>query len=97
MKPFEYSISEAQRCSALFRFGRDVEAALVMVEVFDGIQSQLQQASAEVRQRWTQLLLSMFDCQARQDWLGLADLLQYELVALLEVVQSGRSVFGDER
>ncbi|KPA88675.1 hypothetical protein [Pseudomonas fuscovaginae] len=87
MKPFEYSIGEARRCSALFRFGRDVEAALVMVEVFDGIQALLQQAPAEVQQTWTQLLVSMLDCQERQDWLGLADTLQYELVELLETVQ----------
>ncbi|NWA00912.1 hypothetical protein [Pseudomonas gingeri] len=90
MKSFEYSIHEAGRCSALFRFGRDVEAALLMVELFDGVQALLLDASSEHQQVWTQLLLLMLGCQERQDWLGLADTLQYEMVELLGAVQASR-------
>ncbi|QXI30085.1 hypothetical protein [Pseudomonas vanderleydeniana] len=90
MKSYEYAADEALRCAALFRFGRDVEAALSMVELFEQIQLLLRQAPANVQEVWGQLLVSMFGCQERQDWLGLADTLQYELVGLLAAVQSGR-------
>ncbi|MFC3944803.1 hypothetical protein CCU68_08175 [Pseudomonas gingeri NCPPB 3146 = LMG 5327] len=90
MKSFEYSLKEAWRCSALFRFGRDVEAALVMVELFDGVQALLSEASSVHQQAWTRLLLLMLGCQERQDWLGLADTLQYEMIELLEAVQADR-------
>ncbi|SDS90984.1 hypothetical protein SAMN05216598_3209 [Pseudomonas asplenii] len=88
MTVFDSSIAEARRCSALFRFGREVEAALLMVELFDGIQARLLQASAEQHQVWAQLLVQMFGCQERQDWLGLADTLEYEVVQLLQWVEA---------
>ncbi|KIH85937.1 hypothetical protein [Pseudomonas batumici] len=78
-------IGQARACAALFRLGRDVEAALDMVKVFETAQSLLEGASTESRRRWMQLLTDMLACQESQDWLGLADWMEYELVALLEV------------
>ncbi|WP_338525724.1 hypothetical protein NUH87_09445 [Pseudomonas batumici] len=77
-------IEDARGCAGLFRLGRDVEAALDMVEVFDATQRVLEGALQETRQQWVQLLTCMLACQESQDWLGLADWMEYELVGLLE-------------
>lgn len=77
-------VEDARECAGLFRLGRDVEAALNMVEVFDIVQLALESASPQVRQQWAQLLARMLACQESQDWLGLADWMAYELVGLLE-------------
>lgn len=90
MRPGEEIISEVQRCAALFRFGREVEAALSMVELFEGVQATLVRAPADVQQAWAHLLLMMFEAQEREDWLGLADTLQYELIEVLQAVQCDR-------
>ena len=77
---------ECRQCAGLFRLGRDVEAALTMVDVFEKAQQCLASAPAKGQQVWAQLLLQMLDCQERQDWLGLADYMEYELIELLESV-----------
>jgi hypothetical protein len=79
-------VSECRQCAGLFRLGRDVEAALTMVDVFDGAQQLLLSTSADVQQSWALVLTQMLACQERQDWLGLADFMEYELVELLENV-----------
>ncbi|MBV4475756.1 hypothetical protein N8H74_20510 [Pseudomonas sp. B2M1-30] len=84
MSALRKCVDECRQCAGLFRLGRDVEAALTMVEVFEGAQQWLVSASAEVRQSWAQVLTQMLDCQERQDWLGLADFMEYELIDLLE-------------
>ncbi|ABA73269.1 MULTISPECIES: hypothetical protein [Pseudomonas] len=77
-------IDECRQCAGLFRLGRDVEAALTMVDVFEGAQQSLLSAGAQTQQVWAQLLTQMLECQERQDWLGLADFMEYELIQLLE-------------
>lgn len=84
MNALQQCVDECRQCAGLFRLGRDVEAALTMVEVFERAQQLLVSASAEVQQMWAQVLTHMLDCQERQDWLGLADHMQYELVELLQ-------------
>lgn len=88
MNALEQCVDECRQCAGLFRLGRDVEAALTMVEVFERAQLRLSTASADVQQMWAQVLTQMLDCQERQDWLGLADYMQYELAELLESVQT---------
>ncbi|CAI8832817.1 hypothetical protein [Pseudomonas sp. IT-P395] len=83
MTALEKSIGECRQCAGLFRLGRDVEAALSMVDVFDGAQQLLLSAPADVQQVWAQILTQMLDCQERQDWLALADYMEFELVDLL--------------
>lgn len=83
MTALEKSIGECRQCAGLFRLGRDVEAALSMVDVFDGAQQLLLSAPADVQQVWAQILTQMLDCQERQDWLALADHMEFELVDLL--------------
>jgi hypothetical protein len=81
-------INGCRQCAGLFRLGRDVEAALTMVDVFDEAQALVLSASQDVQQAWTCMLTKMLACQERQDWLGLADFLEYELVDLLESVRA---------
>lgn len=84
MSALQNCVDECRRCAGLFRLGRDVEAALDMVDVFEGAQHLLVSASPDVQQSWAHLLTQMLDCQERQDWLGLADFMEYELIRLLE-------------
>ena len=88
MTTIEQCVDECRQCAGLFRLGRDVEAALDMVEVFEGAQQLLMSALATVQQDWALILTQMLDCQERQDWLGLADWMEYELI---EVLQKARS------
>lgn len=87
MSALEQCVDECRQCAGLFRLGRDVEAALVMVDVFDEAQRLLSTAPRDIQLKWTQVLTQMLACQERQDWLGLADFMEYELVDLLESVQ----------
>ncbi|RON79875.1 hypothetical protein [Pseudomonas fluorescens] len=86
MTAMEQCIGECRQCAQLFRLGRDVEAGLSMVDVFEGAQQLLLSAPADVQLLWAQVLTQMLECQERQDWLGLADSMEYELVDLLESV-----------
>ncbi|MBC3271587.1 MULTISPECIES: hypothetical protein [Pseudomonas] len=88
MSALRQSQDQCRQCAALFRLGRDVEAALTMVDVFEQAQQCLSSSSVDVQQAWAQVLMQMLECQERQDWLSLADSMEYELVELLESVQS---------
>lgn len=84
MNGFAQCIIDCRQCAGLFRLGRDVEAALNMVDVFEKSQDLFSQMPQAIQQQWAQLLMSMFAAQEAQDWLGLADSMEYELVELLE-------------
>lgn len=88
MSALSQSQDQCRQCATLFRLGRDVEAALAMVDVFEQAQQCLSSSSVDVQQTWAQVLMQMLECQERQDWLSLADSMEYELVELLESVQS---------
>jgi hypothetical protein len=83
MSRTESFVVSSRQCAELFRLGRDVEAATVMVELFDELMPLFGQAQQSSQQCWTQLLMQMLGCQEAQNWLGLADYLEYELVELL--------------
>lgn len=88
MSALSQCINECRQCAGLFRLGRDVEAALTMVDVFDEAQRLVSTAPREVQLKWARVLAQMLACQERQDWLGLADFMEYELVDLLQSVQA---------
>ncbi|MGV8918290.1 MAG: hypothetical protein ACOH2R_10915 [Pseudomonas sp.] len=76
---------EATRCCAgLFRLGRDVEAALDMVELVTELMPLFATGPSLKQRQWLELLKSMLKCQEARDGLGLADYLEYELVELLQ-------------
>lgn len=83
MSGVEVLISDAKRCAHLFRLGRDVEAGLSMIELAGGVQLSLEVANASIQQQWVALLGCLLGCQEQQNWLALADYLEYELVQLL--------------
>ena len=79
----ESFITDAQHCANLFRLGRDVEAGLVMTDLVGAVHPAFDSASQQAQQQWAFLLGQMFACQEAQNWLALADYLEYELVELL--------------
>lgn len=83
MSKGEYFIVDAQHCAALFRLGRDVEAGIAMTELLGALQSVIDQAAPSVQQQWVVVLGPMLECQESQNWLALADYLEYELVQVL--------------
>ncbi|WP_409283804.1 hypothetical protein [Pseudomonas protegens] len=89
MSRLESFIARAREVADLFRLGRDVEAAVNMIELFDPVQGQVDVAPLALQQDWAGLLSLMLKCQEAQDWLGLADYLEYELVEWLSMA------FGD--
>ena len=84
MAEHQQLVEEAVACAGLFRLGRDVEAALGMVDLVDRIAPLFEAAPSDAQQQWGLLLMGIFSRQQLQDWLGVADYLQYELVALIE-------------
>ncbi|TPG73666.1 hypothetical protein [Pseudomonas arsenicoxydans] len=83
MSASESFIGEAQHCATLFRLGRDVEAGLAMTELVAAVHPTFDSKTLDVQQQWTFVLGQMFTCQEAQNWLALADYLEYELVELL--------------
>jgi hypothetical protein len=79
----ETFVIEAQQCAALFRLGRDVEAGLMMIELIDAVHPAFDSTPPAIQQQWAWVLGQMFACQEAQNWLALADYLEYELVELL--------------
>lgn len=83
MSTLESFVIDARRCAALFRLGRDVEAGLAMIELIGAVQPSFDGAAADFQQQWVSLLGPMLESQKSQNWLALADYLEYELVQLL--------------
>jgi hypothetical protein len=83
MSELQSFIVGLQQCATLFRLGRDVEAGLTMIELISPVQVSFEQASKDAQQQWVFLLSLMLDCQEAQNWLALADYLEYELVQLM--------------
>jgi hypothetical protein len=79
----ESFLVEAQHCATLFRLGHDVEAGLAMTELVGAVHPAFDSASQQAQQQWAFVLGRMFACQEAQNWLALADYLEYELVELL--------------
>ncbi|MDB5983742.1 MAG: hypothetical protein JWQ69_4757 [Pseudomonas sp.] len=76
-------IQDACHCAGLFRLGRNVESALDMVDLFSRLMPLFAEGPEAEQQQWLHLLQAMLTRQEAQDWLGLADYLEYELVELL--------------
>lgn len=83
MSGLESFVVDSEQCAALFRLGRDVEAGLAMIELIVAVQPSFDLAPQVVQQQWVLLLGQMLECQEAQNWLALADYLEYELVQLL--------------
>ncbi len=83
MSEIEQWVLACNDCAGLFRLGRSVEAALDMLQVFETVALLVEDSTPAVQQQWSQLLVAMLACQQSQDWLGLADYMQYEITELV--------------
>lgn len=79
-------IADAQHCARLFRLGRDIEAALKMVDLIDVAMPLSTRLAAEQKAKWTLVLSEILSCQERQDWLGVADWLEVEFLGMVSGV-----------
>lgn len=77
---------KARHCAGLFRLGRDVEGGVEMVALFEGVLPLF--AAPALQQQSTALLGQLLAAQERQDWIGLADSLEYELLELIDQAAS---------
>jgi len=89
MSAIEGLIARLKQCAEDFRLGHDVETAVTMVQLMGAIQPLIDTAPPEQRQDWETLLGLMFECQQGQNWLALADYLQYECVEVLRSLSAG--------
>jgi len=76
-------IDDAVHCAHLFRLGRDIEGALKMVDVIDAAMPLLSAGPLQDQAHLTRIMSAILQAQERQDWLGVADAVEYELVALV--------------
>ncbi|KKA08593.1 hypothetical protein VP02_07840 [Pseudomonas ogarae] len=88
MTGFQGVIDDARECARLFRLGRDVEAGLAMVALVEAAQPLVELMQSDVQSSWNGLLGLMFNDQQAQNWLSLADYLEYEWVELLTAGQA---------
>ncbi|AEV61577.1 hypothetical protein [Pseudomonas ogarae] len=88
MTGFQGVIDDARECARLFRLGRDVEAGLAMIALVEAAQPLVELMQSDVQSSWNGLLGLMFNDQQAQNWLSLADYLEYEWVELLTAGQA---------
>ncbi|MBI6618458.1 hypothetical protein YA0783_09125 [Pseudomonas corrugata] len=88
MTTLDEAINDARECARLFRLGRDVEAGLAMVALVESAQPLVERMPVDVSTSWNGLLALMFDDQQAQNWISLADYLEYEWVQLLTAGQT---------
>ncbi|SFB48127.1 hypothetical protein SAMN03159488_04238 [Pseudomonas sp. NFIX10] len=88
MTGLEAVIVDARECARLFRLGRDVEAGLAMVAMIEAAQAFIEPMPGDLQSSWSGLLALMFNDQQGQNWLSLADYLEYEWVDLLTAGQA---------
>jgi len=76
-------VDDALDCAQLFRLGRDIEAALKMVDIIDILVPLFVARSQEDQAHLARIMSAILQSQERQDWLGVADALEYELTAMV--------------
>ena len=64
------------------RLGHNVEAGLMLVTYLEQLVAEYPKFPVEQQGQFQSILSAMLACQERQDWIGLADYLEYELQQL---------------
>ena len=75
---------EALRIAHQLRLGQDVQAQLDMVVLAERLAGFADGEQGEGMAAWVGWINQATACQETQDWLGLADYLEYELLDLLD-------------
>lgn len=73
---------EGKALALQFRLGHNVEAGLILVTYLEQLVAEYPKFPIEQQRQFQSILSSMLACQERQDWIGLADYLEYELQQL---------------
>lgn len=66
-----------------FRLGLSLDAALTLPPLMKSLLPVLPMLSPASQRQLPQIMSAILACQEREDWLGLADWLEYELLHLL--------------
>ncbi|ROM71345.1 hypothetical protein BK653_05545 [Pseudomonas brassicacearum] len=88
MSQLQGVVDDARECARLFRLGKDVEAGLAMVVLIESAQPLVELMPGDIASSWNMLLALMLGDQQTQNWISLADYLEYECVQLLTADQS---------
>lgn len=88
MSQLQGVVDDARECARLFRLGKDVEAGLAMVVLIESAQPLVELMPGDISSSWNMLLALMLGDQQTQNWISLADYLEYECVQLLTADQS---------
>lgn len=73
---------EANDLALKIRLGHNVEAGLMLVTYLEQLVTVYPKFPVEQQRQFQSILSAMLACQERQDWIGLADYLEYELQQL---------------
>lgn len=65
-----------------FRLGHNVEAGLTLVTYLERLVTACPLFPTDQQRQFQSILSAILACQEKQDWLGLADYLEYELQQL---------------
>ncbi len=67
-----------------FRLCHDIEGGLALVVLLESVAARLGEFTGTQQVELARLIKAILACQQRQDWLGIADYLDVELIQLLE-------------
>lgn len=83
--------SQITTLAAQFRLGLSLDAALALPPLIKSLLPLLPTLPTATQQQLPKIMSAMLACQEREDWLGLADWLEYELLYVLSDQTPGRS------
>ena len=69
--------------SVSYRTGRQLEVTDDLINFLEKIAPDFNQNDI-LKKNFSTILMAILDCQSREDWLGLADYLEHDLVQLLK-------------
>ena len=79
---------DANNLALKVRLGHNVEAGLMLVTYLEQLVAVYPKFPVEQQRQFQSILSAMLICQERQDWIGLADYLEYELQQLFTELNS---------
>ena len=79
---------DANNLALKVRLGHNVEAGLMLVTYLEQLVAVYPKFPVEQQRQFQSILSAMLVCQERQDWIGLADYLEYELQQLFTELNS---------
>ena len=77
-------IENLKRYAAIFRLGRPLEVTEDFIATLGLILPKVKEKEGAKLSEIQVMLNGILACQEREDWLGLADYIEYELIDLLE-------------